>query len=406
MSLHIGRYLLPVLLLAGVSSRAGDTFSVTVTPVESHQATLVEIPLPDGVDANTRWEIVDSTGQPLLTQPVLGESHCLILKSTAQQPTKYTLRAANAPASETKLQANEKDGQLHLLDSPHQILSYHTQPSQPPAGIASHYSRSGHIHPLMVPFDRPITAEYPIDHPHQNGVFFAWVNTTFDKHEVDFWNLGKQLGSVRNKRLIALQAGPLYAGFTAELEHVDLTTGGAVVLNETWNVMAFSMKDGDQRDYYLVDFESQQKAATDRPLTINEYHYGGFGWRGSTDWLLNRKDVNQQGCEFLTSEGLDRLKGNHTRPDWVAVTGLIQGEPCTIAIFGHPSNFRHPQPVRLHPNKPYFCFAPCVIGEFEISEKKPLTSKYRVVTHTGPADPALYSRLAKDWAQLPHIVVE
>ncbi|MFO1007225.1 MAG: PmoA family protein [Planctomycetaceae bacterium] len=401
----IGRSLVTALLFLGATSQAADSFTVTITPSAPEMHSLVEIPLPEGVDPNARWEVVDSAGERLPSQPGLGEPRRVIVKSTRTEAAKYTLRPSIASGREKSLQVSEIDGQLRLLAPPHELLTYHTRLSQPPAGIAAHYSRSGHIHPLMVPGDRTITAEYPVDHPHQNGVFFAWVNTTFDNHEVDFWNLGKQLGSVRHKRLVESVSGELFAGFAVELEHVDRTHGETVVLDESWRVMAFPLKEGD-REFYLVDLESKQTAASDKPLTVNEYHYGGFGWRGSIEWLSDPKNTEKVGCTFLTSEGLDRVKGNHTRPDWVAVSGLIGGEVCSIAIFGHPSNFRHPQPVRLHPSKPYFCFAPCVIGGFEISREKPLTSKYRIVTHTGPPNPELYHRLVKTWARPPKVVVE
>ena len=402
---QIGRSLFIALLLAGTFSHAADTFTVTITPSEPELLSLVEIHLPDSADPNTRWEVVDSAGGRIPTQPGLGEPRRLIVKSARSEAAKFTLRPATAPTSEKSFQVSEKDGQLRLLAPPHELLNYHTRPSQTPEGIAAHYSRSGHIHPLMVPGDHTITAEYPADHPHQNGVFFAWVNTTFDNHEVDFWNLGKQQGCVRHKRLVESMSGELFAGFEAELEHVDLTTGGTVVLNESWKVMAFPLKE-DGQEFYLVELESRQVAASAKPLVVNEYHYGGFGWRGSTAWLSNPKNAEMAGCTFLTSEGFDRVQGNHTRPDWVAVTGLIGGETCSIAIFGHSSNFRHPQPVRLHPSKPYFCFAPCVMGGFEISQEKPLTSKYRIITHTGSANPALYHRLVKAWAHPPLVVVE
>lgn len=402
---RIGRLLFTALLFMGAASQAADTLTVTITPSEPESLGLVEIPLPEGVDSKSHWEVFDSAGQRLPAQQRLGEPRRLIVKSVLSEAAKFTLRPAVGSNLANPLQVTEKDGQLKLLAPPHELLSYHTRPSQPPHGIAAHYSRSGHIHPLMVPGDRPITAEYPVDHPHQNGVFFAWVNTTFDNHEVDFWNMGKQLGSVRHKRLVESMSGELFAGFSAELEHVDLTRGGTVVLNESWQVMAFPLLDGE-REFYLVDLESKQIAASATPLAVNEYHYGGFGWRGSTDWLSDPKNTEKPGCKFLTSEGLDRVKGNHTRPDWVAVTGQVDGETCSIAIFGHSSNFRHPQPVRLHPSKPYFCFAPCVTGGFEISQEKPLTSKYRIVTHTGPANPDLYRRLVKAWAHPPQVVLE
>ena len=171
-----------------------------------------------------------------------------------------------------------------------------------------------------------------------------------------------------------------------------------MALRETWRVMAWKSE-----DVYFVDIESTQTAATEEPLKVLEYHYGGFGWRGPSEWLLPQASRGATGCEFLTSEGHDRLKGNHSRPQWVSVTGPLSGELCTVAIFGHPTNLRHPQPVRLHPDKPYFCFAPCVLGEFAITRDQPLTSRYRIITHDGPARRDLYDQCVQDWAASPEV---
>ena len=67
-------------------------------------------------------------------------------------------------------------------------------------------------------------------------------------------------------------------------------------------------------------------------------------------------------------------------------------------MLDHPANFRSPQPVRLHPNKPYFCFAPMVPGAFEIAPGRPYVSRYRLVLHDGRPDPAA-GRAQRDYAR-------
>ena len=78
---------------------------------------------------------------------------------------------------------------------------------------------------------------------------------------------------------------------------------------------------------------------------------------------------------------------------------------CGVTVLDHPGNFRFPQPVRLHPNKPYFCFAPMVLGEFEISPGHPYTSRYRLYVHDGPPDAADIERLWNDYAAPPVVRV-
>ena len=90
---------------------------------------------------------------------------------------------------------------------------------------------------------------------------------------------------------------------------------------------------------------------------------------------------------MLTSEGKGRADGNHTRPTWTALSGKADGEICGIAAMSHPSNFRSPQPVRIHPKLAYFCFAPMVLGDFKLEPEKPYVSRFRFVAFDGPANP-------------------
>lgn len=388
-------------LLSGVS--AAEPYSLTVKAGDhSRSHTLVEFPLPPEAREDVVWELVDAQGLATPTQALPGQPRRFVWQLSQPLPAgqlrQYTLRAvplrppSHGPEAPRGPGLLETEGRLSLLNDAEEILTYHTATSPPPAGIAAHFTRSGHIHPLKTPSGKVVTAEFPADHAHQHGVFFAWVQTQFAGHEVDFWNQAKQLGTVRHSRLVESQSGPVYAGFVSELEHLDLTSGELVVLHETWRVMAMQIG-----DFHLIDIESTQSVATDQPLKILEYHYGGFGWRGPSEWLLPSAGGGATGCEFLTSEEHNRVKGNHTRPQWVSVTGRVDGAPCTVAIFGHPTHLRHPQPVRLHPDKPYFCFAPCVLGEFAITRTRPLTSRYRIITHDGPARSKLYEALVRDW---------
>jgi hypothetical protein len=148
----------------------------------------------------------------------------------------------------------------------------------------------------------------------------------------------------------------------------------------------------------MFDLVSTQTAATDDPLKLPKYHYGGLGFRGN--WAWNGKDK----CFFLTSEGeTDRDKGNFTRGKWCDIWGRVDGEPVGVAILGNPQNFGAPQPMRLHPTEPFFCFAPQQLGNMEIAPGKPYVSRYRFVVHDGPPDKDLIERLWREYADPPEV---
>ena len=123
-------------------------------------------------------------------------------------------------------------------------------------------------------------------------------------------------------------------------------------------------------------------------MILEKYHYGGMAFRGNSKWVKEKEDngVKSGDLQFLTSEGKDRWNGNHTRPNWVALTGKLGKQDVSLTVFGSPKNFRAPQHVRLHPNKPYFCFAPSVAGKFKIAPGKKYLSRYRYLVTSKAAN--------------------
>jgi hypothetical protein len=108
----------------------------------------------------------------------------------------------------------------------------------------------------------------------------------------------------------------------------------------------------------------------------------------------------------LTSAGLGRDNGNHTRPEWVDLSGPVESGWAGITAFGHPQNFRFPQPVRLHPTMPYFCFAPLVLGDFRLENRKPYRSQFRFVVHDREISVESVNRLWQDYAFPPLAVLQ
>ena len=281
-------------------------------------------------------------------------------------------------ASPEKMTCQNRGGKLVIASGDNPILTYHHKVLTPPEGIPSLYQRSGFIHPLVTPGGRVVTDDFPPDHAHQHGVFRAWVNTKYLGKKVDFWNQHRNTGDVKHLKIEQIRSGPVFAEFSVELEHQQTLPGSPplTILREQWHVRAHRCD-----NTYLVDIVSEQQAATANPLEILEYHYGGFAFRGHRDWNADSD------FEFQTSGRDGRLSGNHTRPNWVLMTGPVEGAFASCLAMGHPSNFRHPQPVRLHPKMPYFCFAPMVLGDFAITPESSLKGQIRLVLSDGKMQP-------------------
>lgn len=284
--------------------------------------------------------------------------------------------------------------EMELIDSRQPVLTYHTSTVLPPRGIDAVFQRSGFIHPLRTPTGRVVTADFPADHAHQHGIFFAWKQAEFEGRAIDFWNQADRTGLVEHTAVQHVESGPVYAQFEVSLRHLDLTAsdGPKPVLDEDWTVRLYALA-----DVHVVDLTSRQRCASASPLKLLEYHYGGMGYRGPTEWL-----GTDSGFEMTTNEGLGRIEGNHSRPLWVDCLGPLDSAACGIRVVQHPDNFRFPQPVRLHPSKPYFVFAPEVLGEFVIEPEQEYESRYRyIVFDSAPSSSVM--QLANAYVTPPQV---
>lgn len=314
---------------------------------------------------------------------------------------RYRLTAADgAPLpGATGVSVEDDGGSLLVNVGKRPALRYNYEVNEAPEGMDPIYRRSGYIHPMFTPLGKELTGDFPADHPHQHAVFFAWVNATLDGKRLDFWNQLGRTARIEHARLEGEpQRGPVFGQFGAQLRHLDITTPESPkpVLNENWVVRVYNTE-----GYFLVDLYLRQRNTSVWPLILNEYHYGAMAIRGNDQWFGNPNTMR----DMLTSEGKSRKEGNATRARWVEMHGDLDGKPAGVAIMGHPKNFRAPQPVRLHPSKPYFCFAPMALGEFEIKPDETYVSQFRFYLHDGELDVKETERLWNDYASPPKVTV-
>lgn len=309
---------------------------------------------------------------PLFNQEKLGQ-----IRTQGETPT--TLRTEHLTIDQT-------DETISIRTDKRTILTYNKRSPSVPEGIDPIYQRSGFLHPVKSPSGKIVTAAFPFDHPHQQGIFSAWVSTSWNKKEVDFWNLAKGTGRVLHQRVIDVFSGNDQIGFEVDLVHQMLQPHTVDILRERWRVTANHRGD----DVFVFDLQSTQEAITDSPLLIQQNRYGGFAVRGPVSWLSTSESTPPNepqfsDCTIATEQTDDRTLGNHQRTRWVCMTGLIEGSPVSITMMqaNHKQDSRNA--VRLHPSKPYFCFSRCVEESFTITKATPLVSHFRfLITDSAP----------------------
>jgi hypothetical protein len=343
------------------------------------------------------YALADRAGATLPLQITNGTAWVRISELAAGSTASYRLVEITAPSGEVTAERQGADVQVLSRGQP--MIRYVGGAGVLPGGdIKPIFQRGGYLHPVRTPSGRVVTGDYPADHRHHHGIWFAWTKTAFQGREPDFWNMGDAKGRVEFEALESTWNGAVHAGFEARHRYVDLTSGAPItVLREEWLTRVFDSP--PRSTSYVFDVEVRQINVADAPLKLPEYHYGGIALRGASDF------VPLDNVRFLTSEGKDRKTGDAAPSRWAYIAGTVNGASAGVAVLAHSKNFRAPEPMRIHPTDPYLCYAPSRSGDWAIPPKGTHTARYRFVAFDGTPEPAELERLWRDYVDPPVVTV-
>jgi hypothetical protein len=375
---------------------------VTVRAGEfDRRGAIVSFPVPE---AARKWQRLETdAGVAVPFQMDRDQQGWFVLDELKASGQRSFHLKAGAPA-EPVVEVKPDGARVWLAVKDRRVLAYQTTPSTPPPGVPPHYAHGAYLHPVHTPGGRLVTGDYPPDHKHQRGIFFAWTHTEFEGRTPDFWNMGKGndakvTAATEFVKLEHSWQGAVQGGFVSRHRFVDrLAPTPKTMLDERWQVTLYAAPASGGKAW-LFDFVSVQECASASPVKLPKYYYGGLGVRGQAAW--DPVDA----VTFLTSNGDDRKKGDASKANWVHMGGQADGALAGLAVLIHPGNFRAPQPLRLNPKNPQLCVAPSQDGDWEITPGKPYVSRYRFVIADGPADKAELDRLWNDYAKPPVVTV-
>ncbi len=140
----------------------------------------------------------------------------------------------------------------------------------------------------------------------------------------------------------------------------------------------------------MFDFEVTVKASNG-PVTFGDTKEGMFGLR-----LASSMDVTKKtGGKIVNAEGITDTAAWGKASPWVDYSGPIDGKTVGVAIFDHPTSFRHPttwhvRDYGLFAANPfgYHDFGMKKSGDYTIPAGESITFKYRIILHEGDAKTA------------------
>ena len=385
----------PAGILATLSVEAGKYERTDVS---------VGVDLPSSINAFRPLRLVevkDGEKVPTAAQVEPGKPPRLWWVLSGKTPAGATRRyelAYGEPVHAASVEMDLGPERLDVSLGGQRVFSYNHAHVIPPKSIKPVFIRSGYIHPLFSPSGKLLTEDMPADHHHHKGIWFPWTKTKFEGREIDFWNLGDKTGTVQFAGFESIESGPVYGRFKALHEFVDLTqpNGGKVALNEIWDVRLWATG-GPKAGLWVFDLASTHRCATESPLLLLEYRYGGLGFRGAKEW-------DEDNYVLLTSEGKTKKDGHGTRARWCAQSGSIDGKWSTVVIFCHPSNERFPENMRIwDKGGAFFSFSPVQAGDWTFKPGETHVFRYRFYVHEGKLDKDIAERAWADYAEPPQV---
>ncbi|NND32182.1 MAG: hypothetical protein HKN76_06280 [Saprospiraceae bacterium] len=325
-------------------------------------------------------------------QRISDSSWCFVPKEDIPMRAKYEIKSATShPTANCTITVSENF--IHAKIEQQDILRYAISTQFPADSLPLYYRRSGFIHPITTRQGAVITDDFPEGHVHQHGMFHAWTRTFIQDTLIDFWNQHAQLGEIRHDSVLSVVNGPVFSSFSVSLDYLAYLRDDTLkVSNEIWNFKIYPLA-----EHYLMDWEIQHTWLGPDSLTIDEYHYGGTAFRGSSEW--NLPEGAYDSLVFVeTNLHSSHLESNHSRPEWITMYGLTDANQYAgITFIPSRKNFRYPQPVRVHPTMPYFCFAPMVLGKFVLQPYDVYKSNCRMLVFDGKPDYSLIQKIHESY---------
>jgi hypothetical protein len=283
----------------------------------------------------------------------------------------------------------EEAGRIEIFVAGHPFTTYYFQGYDKPI-----------FFPLRAASGTTVTRGYPIiqnipgeakDHPHHKGL---WL-THGDVNGIDFWGEAPTGGKIVHRKFEVMsndsQCGVLRS------RNDWMSPDGKRVLEEIREVKVYNLP-----DVRMMDFDFKV-SAVDGPVRFGDTKEGSFGIR------LAQPFSEREAGHIENARGAVGEKNCWGKQaNWVDYTTIIKGERLGVAIFDHPTSFRHPTYWHV---RGYTLFAvnPFGLHDFYNDKTKDgshllqagesLTLRYRVYIHSGNTQEAEISGQYKAYAE-------
>ena len=255
--------------------------------------------------------------------------------------------------------------ELYAGDKP--VLRYNYGVELPP-GVPEDRARCCYIYPLWTPGGASVLDDFPKDHYHHRGLFWAWPDVRVAGTSYDGWML-KGLKTANKRLLFEYQDAGRVAILHAENEWV---IGGKTIVNvrERYEVHP---SNGQSRILNVA----LTLTATDAPVVLRGSHEDGKSYGG-----LSVRFAPRTQTVIRTEKGISETDEDLNAHDWAELEAIYDGRKAALRIDNSAANDGgSPQWCLRH----YGFLGAAFPGKtkdrdaFTLEPGKPLTLRYSIV---------------------------
>ena len=272
-------------------------------------------------------------------------------------------------ASEGRMRIVKMDEGYQFFEAGAPVLFYRTAPKTTEDG---RYSRANYCHPIHGLDGRVLTEDFPKDHPHHRGVFWAWHQVYVGNTPMgDMWACEDFTWDIRTVQTLPAQQNSAALKADVFWKSSQWKNGLEPFARETVTIRVHQVVSGTR----LIDFDIEI-LALEEGLRIGGSNdvkgYGGFSTRIVLPPDIQMSDPN--GPVIPRNEAV-------AAGDWMNFSGTFGSAVSNFAILVHPSHPGDPRQWILRRSGSAQNVAYPGREPIPISTTKPLVLRYRLVLH-------------------------
>jgi hypothetical protein len=268
----------------------------------------------------------------------------------------------------------KEEGGLLFLEKGEKVLFYQADPKN----YEGEYERCHYIHPLWAPGGAVLTEDFPLDHLHHRGIFWAW-------HQV--WINGKRIGDPWEIKEFDQKVTDIE--FWAQKDGSALLKTKVNWLSDQWKKNGRKVPYLEESTTITIHPETGKSRRIDFEISLLALEKGlsiggsedAKGYSGFSVRMVLPDDVTFTGPEGKVKPEVTAVQS----PGYINISGSMgmDGKNAGIVILDNPSNPGYPQPWILRKKNSMQNAAFPGNGTVPVLTSVPLVLNYSLLVYSG-----------------------